>query len=59
MSISGSVPGHALRTEMNRALRKIGMTTGFIIPQTTNAVFELEAAGLVVRRLHPEHGRVL
>ena len=38
MSISGSVRGHALRTEMDRALRKIGMTTGFITPQTTNAV---------------------
>jgi hypothetical protein len=38
LSISGSVPGHALRTEVDRALRKIGMTTGFVTPQTTNAV---------------------
>ena len=38
MSNSGSVPGHALRTEMDRALRKIGMITGFVTPQTTNAV---------------------
>ena len=38
LSISGSVPGHALRTEMDGALRKIGMTTGFVTPQTTNAV---------------------
>jgi hypothetical protein len=38
LSISGSVPGHALRTEMDRALRKIGMTTGFVTPQTTKGV---------------------
>jgi hypothetical protein len=60
LSISGSVPGHALRTEMDRALRKIGMTMGFVTPQTTKGVLmNLEAAGLVVRRLPPEHGRVL
>ena len=33
---------------------------GFVTPQTMNAfVVNLENAGLVVRRPHPEHGRVL
>lgn len=33
---------------------------GFVTPQTMNAiVVNLEAAGLVARRPHPEHGRVL
>ena len=75
---------HALRTEMDRALREIGMTTaqyavlsslevasglssgaelarrGFVTLQTMNAILiNLEAAGLVVRWPHPEHGRVL
>jgi len=74
---------HALRTEMDRVLREIGMTTaqyaalsalegasglsgaelarrGFVTPQTMNAILmNLEAAGLVVRWPHPEHGRVL
>ena len=32
----------------------------FVTPQTMNAILaNLEAAGLVVRRPHPEHGRVL
>jgi len=38
LSISESVPGHALRTEMDRALRKIGMITDFVTPQTTKGV---------------------
>jgi DNA-binding MarR family transcriptional regulator len=74
---------HALRNEMDRALREICLTTaqyaalsaleaapglsgaelarrGFVTPQTMNAiVVNLETAGLVVRRSHPEHGRVL
>lgn len=33
---------------------------GFVTPQTMNGILtNLEAAGLVVRRSHPEHGRVL
>ena len=33
---------------------------GFVTPQTMNAILvNLEAAGLVARRSHPEHGRVL
>ncbi len=33
---------------------------GFVTPQTMNAILvNLEAAGLVARRPHPEHGRVL
>lgn len=32
----------------------------FVTPQTMNAILvNLEAAGLVVRRAHPEHGRIL
>ncbi len=74
---------HALRVEMDKALREVGMTTAqyaalsaleavpglsgaelarrsFVTPQTMNAILvNLEAAGLVVRRPHPEHGRVL
>ena len=74
---------HALRVEMDKALREVGITTAqyaalsaleatpglsgaelarrsFVTPQTMNAiVVNLEAAGLVVRRSHPEHGRVL
>ena len=74
---------HALRIEMDKVLREVGMTTAqyaalsmleaapglsgaelarrsFVTPQTMNAILaNLEAAGLVVRRPHPEHGRVL
>ncbi len=74
---------HALRLEMDGALRDLGLTTpqyaalsvlgdepglsgaalarrSFVTPQTMNQiVVNLEAAGLVVRRAHPEHGRVL
>jgi len=74
---------HALRAEMDKALREVGMTTAqyaalsalevapglsgaelarrsFVTPQTMNAILvNLEAVGLVVRRPHPEHGRVL
>jgi DNA-binding MarR family transcriptional regulator len=74
---------HALRVEMDRAVREVGMTTAqyaalstleaapglsgaelarrsFVTPQTMNAILaNLEAAGLVVRRPNPEHGRVL
>ncbi len=74
---------HALRVEIDKALREVGMTTaqyaalstleatpglsgaklarrGFITPQTMNVILaNLESAGLVVRRPHPEHGRVL
>ncbi len=74
---------HALRTEMDGALRGIGVTTpqyaalsvleaapglsgaelarrGFVTAQTMNAILmNLESAGLVARRSHPEHGRVL
>jgi DNA-binding MarR family transcriptional regulator len=74
---------HALRVEMDKALREVGMTTAqyaalsalevapglsgaelarrsFVTPQTMNAILaNLESAGLVVRRPHPEHGRVL
>jgi len=74
---------HALRVEMDKALREVGMTTAqyaalstleaapglsgaelarrsFVTPQTMNVILaNLEAAGLVVRRPHPEHGRVL
>src|SRR5215210_2972527 len=74
---------HALRVEMDKALREVGMTTAqyaalsvleeapglsgaelarrsFVTPQTMNAILaNLGSAGLVVRRPHPEHGRVL
>jgi len=74
---------HALRTEMDKALRGVRLTAaqyaalsaleatpglsgaelarrGFVTPQTMNAILvNLETAGFVVRRSHPEHGRVL
>lgn len=74
---------HALRLEMDGALRGVGLTTPqyaalsvlgddpglsgaelarrcFVTPQTMNAiVINLEDAGLVLRRPHPERGRVL
>lgn len=74
---------HALRVEMDKALREVGITTaqyaalstleaapglsgarlarrGFVTPQTMNVILaNLEATGLIVRRPHPEHGRVL
>lgn len=74
---------HALRLEMDRELRAVGLTTPqyaalsvlgddpglsgaelarrcFVTPQTMSAiVVNLEAAGLVLRQPHPEHGRVL
>ena len=74
---------HALRLEMDDALRGLGLTTPqyaalsvlaegpglsgaevarrcFVTPQTMNGVLvKLEVAGLVSRRAHPEHGRVL
>ncbi|GCE50314.1 DNA-binding MarR family transcriptional regulator [Thermosporothrix hazakensis] len=74
---------HALRMQMDAALREIGLTTPqyaalsvlkeqpglsgaglarrcFVTPQTMNAIIvNLEEAGLLVRRSHPEHGRVL
>ncbi len=74
---------HALRLEMDGALRELGLTTPqyaalsvlaegpglsgaevarrcFVTPQTMNGVLvKLEGAGLVSRRAHPEHGRVL
>ncbi len=74
---------HALRVEMDGALRGVGLTTPqyaalavledesglsgaelarrcFVTPQTMNGiVVNLESAGLLERRPHPEHGRVL
>ena len=74
---------HALRLEMDGALRPLGITTPqyaalgvlgeeaglsgaalarrcFVTPQTMNLILvKLENAGLVERRPHPEHGRVL
>ncbi|QIN77330.1 MarR family transcriptional regulator [Rubrobacter marinus] len=74
---------HALRLEMDDALRGLGLTTPqyaalsvlaegtglsgaevarrcFVTPQTMNGVLvKLEGAGLLSRRAHPEHGRVL
>ncbi len=74
---------HALRLEMDGALRGVGLTTPryaalsvlgddpglsgaelarrcFVTPQTMNAiVVNMESAGLVLRRPHLEHGRVL
>ena len=74
---------HALRLEMDDALRDLALTTPqyaalsvlaegpgssgaevarrcFVTPQTMNGVLvKLEGAGLVSRRAHPEHGRVL
>lgn len=74
---------HALRLEMDAALREEGMTTPqyaalsvleeeaglsgaalarrcFVTPQTINQILKkLESAGMVERRPHPEHGRVL
>ncbi len=74
---------HALRVEMDGALRRVGLTTPqyaalavleeesglsgatlarrcFVTPQTMNGILvNLESAGLVERRPHPEHGRVL
>ncbi len=74
---------HALRLEMDAALREEGMTTPqyaalsvleeeaglsgaalarrcFVTPQTMNQILvKLESAGMVERRPHPEHGRIL
>lgn len=74
---------HALRLEMDGALREAGLTTPqyaalcaleeqvglsgaglarrcFVTPQTMNGILtKLEAARLVERREHPEHGRIL
>ena len=74
---------HALRSEMDGALREVGLTTPqyaallvvegeeglsgallarrcFVTPQTMNGILiNLERAGLMERRAHPEHGRVL
>lgn len=74
---------HALRLEMDAALREGGITTPqyaalsvledapglsgaalaqrcFVTPQTMNQILvKLESAGMVERRPHPEHGRVL
>lgn len=74
---------HALRVEMDGALREVGLTTPqyaalavlegepglsgaelarrcFVTPQTMNGIVaNLENAGLLERRPHPEHGRVL
>jgi DNA-binding MarR family transcriptional regulator len=74
---------HALRLEMDAALRGMGLTTPqyaalsvmedeaglsgaalarrcFVTPQTMNQVLvNLERSGMVERRPHPEHGRVL
>jgi hypothetical protein len=57
---------HALRVRINRALREVGMTTAQYAALSTLEVGPgqsgadyLEAVGLVVRRPHPEHGRVL
>jgi DNA-binding MarR family transcriptional regulator len=74
---------HALRSEMDGALRGVGLTTPqyaalsvleveegisgallarrcFVTPQTMNGILvNLEKAGLLERRAHPEHGRVL
>jgi DNA-binding MarR family transcriptional regulator len=74
---------HALRMQMDTALREIGLTTpqyaalsvlweqpglsgaalarrSFVTPQTMNTIIgNLEAASLLVRRSHPERGRVL
>jgi DNA-binding MarR family transcriptional regulator len=74
---------HALRLEMDGALRDLGLTTPqyaalsvleatpglsgaalarrcFVTPQTMNQILvTLEEGRLVVRRSHPEHGRIL
>ncbi len=74
---------HALRLEMDGALREVGLTAPqyaalsvvegeeglsgallarrcFVTPQTINGILvNLEKAGLLERRAHPEHGRVL
>ena len=74
---------HALRTEMDEALREMGLTApqyaalsglqaapdlsgaelarrSFVTPQTMHQILtKLEKASLIVRRSHPEHGRVL
>jgi DNA-binding MarR family transcriptional regulator len=74
---------HALRLEMDGALRVVGLTTPqyaalsvlegeaglsgaalgrrcFVTPQTMNQILiNLEGAGMVERKPHPEHGRVL
>ena len=74
---------HALRLEMDGALREVGLTTPqyaalsvvegeeglsgallarrcFVTPQTMNGILvNLEKAGLLERRAHPGHGRVL
>ena len=74
---------HALRLEMDGALRGVGLTPPqyaalsvledeegisgaslarrcFVTPQTMNGILvNLEKAGFLERRAHPEHGRVL
>ncbi len=74
---------HALRVQMDTALRETGLTTPqyatlsaieeapglsgnkiarlcFVTPQTMNLILaNIESMGLIVRRPHPEYGRVL
>ncbi len=74
---------HALRLEMDGALKEVGLTTPqyaalsvvegeeglsgallarrcFVTPQTMNGILvNLKKAGLLERRAHPEHGRML
>ena len=74
---------HALRIQMDNALREIGLTTPqyaalnaieekpglsgnkiarqcFVTPQTMNLILtNLESVGLIIRRPHPEYGRIL
>lgn len=74
---------HALRMQMDNALREMGLTTPqysalsaiegmpglsgnkiarqcFVTPQTMNLILaNLESVGLIVRRPHPEYGRIL
>ncbi|MBA2678774.1 MAG: MarR family transcriptional regulator [Ktedonobacteraceae bacterium] len=74
---------HALRAQMDNALREMGLTTPqyaalnaieetpgssgnkiarrcFVTPQTMNLILaNLESVGLIVRRPHPEYGRIL
>lgn len=70
LKMDDALQGIGLTTPQYAALSVLGEDPGlsgaalarrcFVTPQTMNQILaKLEAAGLVVRRSHPEHGRIL
>ncbi len=68
--LDGALRGIGLTTPQYAALSALGASPGlsgaelarrgFVTPQTMNAIIAgLEAAGLILRRPHPAHGRML